>query len=71
MPRPLIDPHQIALDLLFATRFTLRRRLRPARRKVDEAIAIIFAARPDLAAWYATVRRARRKAKRQPAGGGE
>jgi hypothetical protein len=64
MGRPPIDPHQIALDLLHASRSQLGRRLPAARRKIDEAIAIIFAARPDLAAFYAAVRRARRKAKR-------
>jgi hypothetical protein len=63
MARSPVDADQVAMQCLSAARFWLaRRRLRPARRKVDEAIAIVFAARPDLAAFYAHLRRVRRKA---------
>jgi hypothetical protein len=65
MARSPVDADQVAAQCLSAARYWLaRRRLRPARRKVDEAMAILFEARPDLAAFYAAVRRARRKAKR-------
>lgn len=66
---PFDDPNdveQIALSCLFAAKAQLRgRRVPGARQKIDEAIAAIWAARPDLEKAWRDVLRWRRKMDRE------